>query len=193
MRKLFGVSLVVLAFAVAGMAQDVPRAEIFGGYSYFSADIRETQPLSNSTEDRISLHGWNAAVTGYANNWFGVTADVSGHYGSPEVGGANLDTSVHNFLFGPQVAFRSERASIFGRALFGGAKVKADVPGFGSVLDDTTFAWAVGGGVDIGVRNFALRLAQVDYIWTKARVTGLPDPDEAQNNFRYSAGIVLRF
>ena len=122
------------------------------------------------------------------------TADFSGHYGSPEISGSTLDTKIYNFMFGPQLAFRSERASVFGRALFGGSKAKADNPIIGNVVDDTSFAWGVGGGIDFGISpNFAIRPAQFDYIWSKVKPTGLPDPDQAQNNFRYSAGVVLRF
>jgi opacity protein-like surface antigen len=189
---LFGALVSVLA--VCSFAQDVPKAEIFGGYSYLNADIRETVPFQTNPKDRISLNGWNAALTGYMNRYFGITADFSGHYGSPEISGSTLDTKIYNFMFGPQLAFRSERATIFGRALFGGSQVKADNPIIGNVVDDTSFAWGVGGGIDFGISpTFAIRPAQFDYIWSKVKPTGLPDPDQAQNNFRYSAGVVLRF
>jgi opacity protein-like surface antigen len=194
MRKLMLFSVLLAVLSSSMFAQDVPKAEIFGGYSYFSADIRETVPFQPFPTERISLNGWNAEVTGYMNKFFGVTADISGHYGNPEVSNSTFDTRVHNFLFGPQIAFRSERATVFGRALFGTAKVKIDNPLIGNVVDDTGFAWAVGGGFDLGVsRNFAIRPVQFDYIRTKAKPSGVPDPDVAQNNFRYSAGIVVRF
>ena len=193
-RKFLIFGALVAAMAVCSFAQDVPKAEIFGGYSYFSADIRETVPFQTNPKDRISLNGWNAALTGYMNRFFGITADFGGNYGSPEISGSTLDTSIHTYMFGPQIAFRSERASVFGRALFGGAKVKADNPIIGNVVEDNGFAWGVGGGIDFGLsKNFAIRPAQFDYIWTKAKPTGLPDPDQAQNNYRYSAGVVLRF
>jgi opacity protein-like surface antigen len=193
-RKLLIFGVLIAVFTVSAIAQDVPKAEIFGGYSYFSADIRETVPFQSNPSDRISLNGWNASLTGYMNRFFGVTADFGGHYGSPEVSGSTLDTKIHTFMFGPQIALRSERANVFAHALFGGAKVKADNPIIGNVVDDTGFAWGVGGGLDFGLsKNFAVRPAQFDYIWTKAKPTGLPDPDQAQNNFRYSAGVVLRF
>jgi opacity protein-like surface antigen len=193
-RKLLIMVGLITTFAICGFAQDVPKAEIFGGYSYFSADIRETVPFQTNPTDRISLNGWNASLTGYMSRFFGVTADFGGHYGSPEVSGSTLDTKIHTFMFGPQIAVRSERASVFGHALFGGARIKADNPIIGNAVQDTGFAWGVGGGIDLGLsHNFAIRPAQFDYIWTKAKPTGLPDPDQAQNNFRYSAGIVLRF
>jgi opacity protein-like surface antigen len=193
-RKLTMVGLLLAAFAASAYAQDVPKAEIFGGYSYFSADIRETVPFQSNPTERISLNGWNASLTGYFNQFFGITADFGGHYGTPEISGSTLDTSIYTYMFGPQIALRSERASVFGHALFGGAKVKGDNPLIGNAVDDNGFAWGVGGGLDFGLSpNFAIRPAQFDYIWTKAKPTGIPDPDQAQNNFRYSAGIVLRF
>jgi opacity protein-like surface antigen len=195
-RKFVLCAVATLAFAMTAFAQDVPKGEIFGGYSYYNADISNTQAISGDTKSRINLNGWNGELTGYFNNFFGITADISGHYGSPTVGSASLDTKVYNFLFGPQVAFRSERATVFGRALFGAAKTKADVPNFGNVYDDTSFAWGFGGGIDIGMgRNFAIRPAQFDYIRTNTSLNssfGL-NTDNGQNNFRYSAGIVFRF
>lgn len=182
MRKIIVLAVLVLAFSFAAMAQDLPKAEVFGGYSYYRADLGNTGTGTN----KINLNGWNAAVTGYFSKAVGVTADFSGHYGKPNIGGLDINTKVHNFMFGPTIAARSEKATLFGHALFGGQKFSTKVAGV-DLLTDTGFAMALGGGVDFNVaKNFAIRPAQADYIYSK-------HGGEHQNNFRYSAGVVLKF
>lgn len=58
---------------------------------------------------------------------------------------------------------------------------------FGSL---SAFAMTAGGGIDVGVaRHIAIRPLQAEYFLTTA-----PDGNnDRQNNFRYSAGVVLRF
>jgi hypothetical protein len=47
-------------------------------------------------------------------------------------------------------------------------------------------AFALGGGPDVKVNdNFAIRVAQVDYLGDKVA-------DETGNNFRFSVGVVIR-
>jgi hypothetical protein len=77
MRKvLIAVSLVLLVPLATMAQQEYPKAEIFGGYSFFRAN-----------PDKVNLQGWDASVTGNITNWFGVEGDFSGHYGSPRVFG----------------------------------------------------------------------------------------------------------
>jgi len=73
--------------------------------------------------------------------------------------------------------------------LFGAARGSLEVstPGFSEEGSGYAFAYALGGGLDIKVNdNFAIRLAQLDYLG--ARVGG-----EGLNSLRYSVGIVIRF
>ena len=55
----------ILCCVASASAQDFPRAEVFGGYSYFNLD---TLGLTS----RQSLNGWEASVTGNMNRWIGV-------------------------------------------------------------------------------------------------------------------------
>ena len=88
----------------------------------------------------------------------------------------------HNFLFGPRVSFSVGKFRPFAEALFGAAHVDAN-NGVGS---DTSFATALGGGLDYKIiRPVAWRF-QGDYVQT--RFFGA-----TQNNVRLSTGIVFRF
>jgi hypothetical protein len=52
------------------LAQDSPKAEVFGRYSYASADF--------TGSGRENLNGWDGSLTGNFNHWMGVTADIRG-------------------------------------------------------------------------------------------------------------------
>lgn len=43
-----------------------------------------------------NLNGWNAALTGYVNSFFGITADLTEVYGS--------GLRFHTYTFGPEIA-----------------------------------------------------------------------------------------
>jgi len=69
MRQLIIVAISIAAFVVPALAQqETPSVEVFGGYQF-----------SHFTPS-INANGWNAAVTGNVNRWFGITGDVSGSY-----------------------------------------------------------------------------------------------------------------
>jgi hypothetical protein len=73
MRKFALVVGAVLGLCGSAFGQDVPRAEVFGGYSYLNID-------TNGLSSRQSANGWEAAISGNFNNWFGVEGDVAGYY-----------------------------------------------------------------------------------------------------------------
>jgi hypothetical protein len=158
------------------------RAEVFGGFQYFRANTgTDARNL-----DHFNLNGWNASLSGYFNSFLGVTADFSGAYGSPEFLGVPIHTKLHTFMVGPVLRLPNPtHITPFAHALGGGATTSADAQGVSD--SNTSAAWAVGGGLDLSMAPMlGIRLAQVDYLQTR---TG----GNSQNNFRYSAGIVLKF
>lgn len=178
--------LAVLFFATLlpyqALAQDAPRAEVFGGFQYFRANTgTDVENL-----DHFNLNGWDASLSGFFNRYVGITADFSGAYGSPEFLGVPIHTKLHTFMFGPVLRLPNPtHLTPFVHALGGGVHTSADAAGLND--SDTSAAWAVGGGLDLNMAKiFAIRLAQVDYLQTR---TG----GDSQNNFRYSAGIVIKF
>ncbi len=115
----------------------------------------------------------------------GVVADFDGNYGTLDGG----KTRVHTFVFGPQVSLPA-KVSPFAHALFGVAKESQDSPtnlAFSSLGSDTSFATALGVGIDVKAARFlSIRFLQVDYLRTNLHGT-------TQNQPRVSAGIVLHF
>ncbi|MGA8619442.1 MAG: outer membrane beta-barrel protein [Candidatus Sulfotelmatobacter sp.] len=162
-------------------AQIPTRGNVFFGYSYYNTDL--------SSIDRANTNGWEASVEGKFIPWVGIVADFDSHYGSQNFpllcvgcGSFNASITEHNFLFGPRVSVSVGKIRPFAEALFGGAHVNVN-NGVGS---DTSFATALGGGLDYKIiRPVAWRF-QGDYVQT--RFFGA-----TQNNIRLSTGIVLRF
>jgi opacity protein-like surface antigen len=190
MKGISKIVLIILApLCFAGLAgAQVPAGNVFFGYSYYNTDL--------SSIDRANTNGWEASVEGKVVPFLGIVADVDSHYGSqnfsgcvppPLLGGGgavcsfNASVTERNFLFGPRVSFSVGRFRPFAEALFGGAHVNA-----GEAGSDTSFATAVGGGLDYKlIRPVAWRF-QGDYVQTRFFGT-------TQNNLRLSTGIVFRF
>jgi len=182
MRK-FGLILFV-SFLFAGLASaQIPTSgNVFFGYSYYNADV--------TALGRTSFNGWNASFEGRVLPFIGLVADVSSIYGSaderiacPALTCQTAGVSAHqqNFLFGPRVAASVGKFRPFAEALFGAGHV--NVNGYTS---DTSFATAIGGGLDYKIiRPIAWRF-EGDYVQT--RFFGM-----TQNNVQISTGIVLRF
>ena len=194
MKRIAFVSAIFLLFAASALAQDAPRVEIFGGYQFVHAN----SGVNVGGLDTFALNGWNASLTGYFNRYLGVDADFAGTYGTPsttfpQIGRVDVNTHLYTYMFGPVLRL-SNRSPFqpFAHVLVGGAHVRgsASVPGVGGTTfseTNTGFAWAPGGGLDWKILPvIGIRLAQVDFLQTHINST-------TQNNFRYSAGVVIRF
>jgi len=163
MRQLMIVAVAMIASVVPALAQEeTPRVDVFGGYQF------------THLTPSINAHGWNTAINGNINRWFGFTGDFSGAYKN---GG-----HMHTYMVGPTFSARTSRVSPFVHALFGGASVG---DGGESV---SAFAMALGGGLDVNAgKHLALRLVQAD--WLMFRSGGETD----KKNVRVSTGLVFRF
>jgi len=225
-RLLLLAALLLLAPAIAEAQDETPEIEVFGGYSYLRAD----EDIHGIDDGGANLHGWEGSITYNLNDWFGVEADFGGHYGSdestiiiqpafdplpgfPTVGfDFDVDSRQHTFLFGPRVAARGDRVTPFAHALFGGANLKRELvvtpvtpvpPGINGIAfesSETSFAMAVGGGVDIKLSDHvALRAVQADYVLTRFEEGRTVTPfgqlpgSDSQHNARISVGLVFRF
>jgi hypothetical protein len=175
LEKMFLAIVVLMLTAAPLLAQsEFPRAQVFGGYSYLSAD---TSGLSG----RESLNGWNGQASVNLNRWLGLTADFGGYYGSPQ------GVTVHDFsyVFGPTLTYRAQHFAPFFHALFGGNHISGSAAGMSG--SDNAFAVVIGGGLDLPFKSsWGLRLAQVDWLRTNHFST-------SQNNVRVSTGVFFQF
>ena len=180
-------TFVFLLASLTGVASaQIPtKGNVFFGYSYDNTAI--------STGDSGSLNGWDASLEGKFAPWVGLVVDIDGHYGSrnftsfcPGAGcpvAVHFDAAEHNFLFGPRVSVQVERFRPFGEFLIGGSHISRSN---GISDSNTSFANAVGGGLDYRVAGPISIRGQLD--WIETRFYGA-----TQNGVRFSTGIALHF
>jgi len=148
------------------MSHEGSSGDVFIGYSLLNGDT-----LSHGS-------GWEAALTGNLNDWFGLKADLGGNYKS--VGGVSAHE--YNILFGPQLSRRVDKFTVFLHGLLGVAHAGANVG-----ASSTGAGWVIGGGADYNLNsNWAIRPVQLDY-------HGAHLFSETQTDARYSVGLIYRF
>ena len=188
MRKFRYLGLTLLLGASLAAAQVPTSGNIFVGYSYENTDWSGI----NSGLSRPNLNGWAASLEGKVFPHLGIVADFADHYGSQSFttltsrGPIRINVTGHQWslLFGPRLSIPVGNLTPFGEVMIGLAHISngGTFPG----PTNTSFATALGGGVDYRlIKFFALRL-QVDYLQTRFYST-------TQNNLRLSPGLVLRF
>ena len=187
MRKVLFVALAVMLCGLYAVAQDYPKAEVFGGFSTVHLD---TEGFNNAALVAITdtpgstvrtwYPGWEASGQYNFTKLLGIKADISGNYGTPvSVPGFSIPSSHgYTFLFGPVVSYRTGRITPFAHALFGANRLSIGSSAIGDTAgpfvfipggySETAFAMAFGGGVDVKVaHHFSVRLGQFDYLYTK--------------------------
>src|SRR5437764_15375388 len=107
MQKVTWLVSLVLLLGVTAMAQETPKAEVFGGYSHFVADVGGTS---------INMNGFHVSVRENLNSWFGGDLDFSTNYGSE----AGFNVNTQSIMYGPVFAYRKRwRVTAFDHVLLG--------------------------------------------------------------------------
>ena len=221
-------SLIFVLTTTALAQDDYKKFEFFGGYSALFVDNLAGDTGSPAVDDvlgdRQTLRGFNLAVNYNFHKYVGAKFDYSLHLREDEfnrpLGNGTIDTTLQNFLGGIQIKNNSEDGPTFkpfGHALFGVAVNKLDVdspqlPALFGISDfhtnETSFAMAFGGGLDIKLNNkLDVRVFQIDWniinrgdqqtgivlAPTPFQTVGTPFviPGTRQDNLRLSVGIVI--
>jgi hypothetical protein len=223
MRKLFVlVGLVVLAGSMM-MAQEVPTAEAYAGFSFIRVNT------AGNVNSFTPTGGLGSFQVNFNKN-FGVVAEFGGtHKEGNSIAGPDrpLEQTQFTYLFGPRVFFnKAGRYAPFFEYLVGGVHNSRSFPvpnsaiplGFvvprGVTVDvgatttrfrttQNAFGMAIGGGLDIKLSKvIAVRPIQLDYMPTHfsplnipgvGQVFGADNSTRWQQNLRYSGGITFRF
>jgi hypothetical protein len=184
----------VVLFLFAGLANaQIPSGNVFLGFSYERTNSSEFSPnLIGTTLSSPNLHGWEASFEGKIVPFVGIVGDVSGHYGSQNFteatpnGLLNINVTGHEqeYLVGPRLSIPVGKFTPFAEVMVGAAHIHTGgtLPG----PSNTSFAYALGGGLDYRLFGPVAARVEGDYLRTKFF-------SSTQNNLRLSAGVVFRF
>ncbi len=181
MRTLVCLLGMVFLVSLSAAAQD-SSVDLFAGYSYL-----HTSPGIH--ESSFKANGGDASIAFNVNRWGSFVAEFGGVHAS-KISGADVDANATTFLFGPKISFfRGSKLSPFAQALFGFAHSNAAFNG--TTTSSNGFAMSPGVGLDLNVtHHIGLRLGQADYLFQRVPTS---TNQVNWNNFRYSAGVVIRF
>jgi len=192
-----------LLFGVGAIAEDIPKADLFFGYSMFRANSARDIPAFTNNGG-LGTFAWN-----FTNH---IAAEFEfGGYHNGNIHNVRFDTTEMTYLFGPRVSLgRSKRVIPYVHTLFGGIHLTTSIPvilaptplattGTTTRLAGTQdgFAMALGGGLDLRLsHHVTLRPIQLDYLMTRLAdfgQSGQPSQTRNQHNLRYAAGILFTF
>jgi hypothetical protein len=185
---IFLAAVFALGSAPSARAQDAPKWEIFGGYTYMRANI-----IVNGNQ--FNMNGGSGSVAYNLNNWFGLVGDFgithSGTTAQP------FSLTIYTYEFGPRVSWRNHsKLTPFAQVLIGGGHAGGSLytsslgSGLAPLGTNNDFNFTAGGGVDWKINHgFSVRLAQAEYLHTQF----LNANNNSQSNFRLSTGVVFSF
>lgn len=179
-RKIALIACMASLLAISATAQtssstsaDQGTGEAYLGYQHTTGDIGE--------------NGWNISGAKYFGEHFAAEGDLAGQYGSASLLGVKVNQHEYSFLFGPKVMFTTndEKLTPWAHLLLGGAHQGFD-SNIGANDGDTSFAWALGGGVDYHITNNVSARGKLDLYHTSYFSNG-------DSHARFGFGIVYNF
>jgi hypothetical protein len=176
MKKFAWVALALTLIALPSPAQQTPNADVAVEYS----------PLYVLTGYTIWMNGFSGSAAHNVNDWFGFAGDFGFYRGYvPE------KLTGETYTVGPRFTYRKIEKlvpfaqDLFVQALFGGSHFSNSTGGITGGGNE--FAFALGGGVDIGLgkaRKFAFR-PKLEYFGIRSAGSTTPCS-------RLSIGLVYR-
>ena len=170
MRKL--VFAAIMAFACSLAAQE----------AHISASYTHNGDLHGGTVQSFLSQFKTSNIGGVD---IGLSAKVAGPFGLAFDGNWSHSPEQQQFLFlaGPELSARGKNVRVFGHALIGGGYATHKLISV-VALADSSFAYALGGGVERYWGHVGLRTA-ADYIYTNGHAS--------EHNARITGGIAFRW
>jgi hypothetical protein len=165
-------------FSLSLFAQDVPRGELFVGYSYINAD-------TSGLTSRLNINGGDISFTANFSQWAGAETNFSAYFRQLNFAGIGLHIHDYNIFFGPRVHYKW----VFAHALaglddFGGSAL-------GGSTTNGAFGSAIGGGATFKITKRIGIEGGGDYVITRHNLLG--GSAITQNHVRAIAGVVFTF
>jgi opacity protein-like surface antigen len=185
MKKMFGLVVLLALSSLPALAQDTPKLEVGGGYAYrmWNTDAVDSPSV------RFNMNGWDANANYNVTNKVGLALDVT----ATRTGAEDATQWVYSFLAGPRFyPLGHHKLTPFVHAMAGAGMYKlnlSEAQGGPFSYSQTRLVYGFGGGIDASVTSrIAIRVGEVDYERSAFTIEqDLP----VQNNFRFSAGVVI--
>jgi opacity protein-like surface antigen len=186
---IFLAAVFALSSAPSANAQELPKWEVFGGYTYMHSNIIVTNAGFN-------LNGGSGSVAYHLTDWFALVGEYAvTHQGA--VTAKPFSLTVTTYVFGPRVYWHNHtHLTPYGQVLFGGGHAGGSLytsslgAGLLPLGSSNDFNFTAGGGVDWKINHgFSVRLAQAEYLHTQFANA----VNNSENNFRLSTGVVFTF
>jgi opacity protein-like surface antigen len=209
MKKLIILLAAAAVACSAALAQDAPKVEVYGDYSYIYAT-----PQNNNYIKSFALNGGGGGFAAYFTKYIGIEGDFQG-YGSythsatippPFCNGpciVKASGNLFTYNVGPIVKYRTPHFEPFVETMFGGAHSNLDANLYqqcqangcsiaSKAPSNNAFDFIIGGGLDVPLSpRFAIRPAQFDYVLTRFG-NDFTHGNNNQSNFRFQAGVEFR-
>jgi hypothetical protein len=181
----------MLGLAASASAQDIPKWELYGGYS------EDLAGAGLPGERQLPTNGVQAELARVVTSYFRISAQFNAQFADhvvniappPPPGGSHINSKELLGLFGPEATYRGlRRFDIYGHFLMGVAYGRDNEFPKIPTATYTTWAYALGGGLELKLgHRVSARLIGFDWITTHFPVNS----PEAQDNWRLTGGFVF--
>jgi len=210
MKKILCLLALGALFGLSVYAQDTPLGDAFFSYSFLRYNSAQTVPA-------FTANGGIGSVSFNFGDHLGFESELGGYHNG-NINNFHFDTTTFSFLFGPRLSYgRSKKFDPYIHTLFGGQHATSSIASDSILVvnphivaapvngryaqSQTTFAMAIGGGIDIKMGKYmVLRPIQFDYYLTRFEAPEVVIPTGStvrtarnQNNLRFAAGIGFNF
>jgi hypothetical protein len=182
----------VAVFPALVDAQETPKVEAFGGYSYLGLSQQPRLRFESA-----ALNGWKGSLKLNLTQRIGILADFSGHYGNLAItpngmGRLSVSRRQHTYLFGLETQiFSASRVELNARALLGVSQTShSTLPQWMPPVAGSVFAAAFGASVDYRITDrLSYRILEPELLVT--RLGSATTNNWQQYNLRLSSGLVF--
>ena len=180
-------SLLVVGFAAPSAAQDdAPKVEVAAGWNYIAA-----RSNADNNWEHFYKGGFGELAFNLNNRW-GAVANVGYDQKTITEIEGDITFKVIPYLFGIRLNDRRhEKVTPFAHFLAGATQMKASLGN--ESIDETSFTWQVGGGLNIGTDAPVGARVGFDYLRIRGKDGGEISGGEAIQGLRLTAGIVVGF
>ena len=179
------VSVMIVGFARPVAAQDTPKVEVAGGWNYVGLRFNE------GDEWEHFYKGGFGEVAVNVNSRWGVVGNIGYDQKTITENEGDIKAKVIPYLFGVRLSSRSNpKNTPFVHFLAGATKF--DVSLGSDSINQTSFSWQVGGGININTSGPVGARIGGDYLRINGK-SGDEVTSEAVQGLRLTAGVVVSF